>query len=282
MGKETSSTSVVPRRQVRLTENPPSTPRDRQRPAHLQETPRSGDEVFMDALTSPPPQTPRRTTRATKDNKAKRSDEPPADASFEASEIDESGMLKLVVELDSTNVNPTEYRVPVASPWRKFMMPSLSAALPRKVDEAARGRSSLVRSDLRFLPARLRSPKPRPLSKRFAGPRRSEREELRIRRGLAVARGTSRKSRASRQMRRPRSRMPSSKRRPSALLPESRSIQHGKSRRISRLVLSAQGRWGMLWMLRSLLTLHPTTVSTVQRETGPRHLCPLEPGTLSC
>ncbi|KAI0126923.1 Rap1-interacting factor 1 N terminal-domain-containing protein [Xylariales sp. AK1849] len=87
----------------------PTTP-SRMRMLKVQETPRSDNEIFVDALTSPAPHTPRalrsmaktaqRVTEAT--TEASR----PNDQSFEASDVDERSLLRLVVELDSRKCEP--------------------------------------------------------------------------------------------------------------------------------------------------------------------------------
>ncbi|ETS82144.1 hypothetical protein PFICI_07146 [Pestalotiopsis fici W106-1] len=76
----------------------------------VQETPKSDHEVFVDALTSPEPQTPRAQralaraaqAAAVQTEKAVSYQNP----SFDASDVDERSLLRLVVELDSRKCSP--------------------------------------------------------------------------------------------------------------------------------------------------------------------------------
>ncbi|KAI1876152.1 uncharacterized protein JN550_001648 [Neoarthrinium moseri] len=76
----------------------------------VQDTPKSDTEVFVDALTSPAPRTPRaqralaRASQAASITTTKASQ--PKDRSFDASDVDERSLLRLVVELDSRKCEP--------------------------------------------------------------------------------------------------------------------------------------------------------------------------------
>ena len=162
--------SPVPRKS-RSTARVPSTPRHEHQAVEIQETPKSADEVFVDALSSPQPRTPRRSARTARD-KAKQPAEPKpapaADASFEVSEIDESSLLKLVVELDSRSVNPTEYRVAMSSPGEEIRDAIVVGGTPHKSRRAGsrKVKSSPLRPSTSFsqpeeLPAAKTQPKGR-------------------------------------------------------------------------------------------------------------------------
>ena len=162
--------SPVPRKS-RSAARVPSTPRHEHGAAEIQETPKSADEVFVDALSSPQPRTPRRSARTTRD-KAKQPAEPKpapaADTSFEASEIDESSLLKLVVELDSRTANPTEYRVAMSSPAEEIRDAIVVGGTPQKSRRAGsrKVKSSPLRPSTSFsqpeeLPAAKTQPKGR-------------------------------------------------------------------------------------------------------------------------
>lgn len=149
----------------------PSTPRHEHEAVEIQETPKSADEVFVDALSSPQLRTPRRSARTARD-KAKQPAEPKpapaADASFEASEIDESSLLKLVVELDSRSVNPTDYRVAMSSPGEEIRDAIVVGGTPQKSRRAGsrKVKSSPLRPSTSFsqaeeLPAAKTQPKGR-------------------------------------------------------------------------------------------------------------------------
>ncbi|KAF3008142.1 hypothetical protein E8E14_001479 [Neopestalotiopsis sp. 37M] len=75
-----------------------------------QETPKSEHEVFVDALTSPEPQTPRaqRALARAAQAAAVQPDKavPFHNPSFDASDVDERSLLRLVVELDSRKCSP--------------------------------------------------------------------------------------------------------------------------------------------------------------------------------
>ncbi|KAK9425792.1 putative Rap1-interacting factor 1 N terminal-domain-containing protein [Seiridium unicorne] len=94
----------------------PSTPPNA-RGIKAQETPKSDTEVFVDALTSPAPHTPRARralARAAQSAPVHIGEAPePKDRSFDASDVDERSLLRLVVELDSRKcdrlaTNPSE------------------------------------------------------------------------------------------------------------------------------------------------------------------------------
>lgn len=73
-----------------------------------QETPRSDNEVYVDALSSPnhSPRNQRSQGRTKQQTvKPKAASQPAADCSFDASDVDERSMLRLVVELDSRKCN---------------------------------------------------------------------------------------------------------------------------------------------------------------------------------
>ena len=92
---------------------------------------KSDNEIYEDAQSSPLSSLPRTSQTANKKNYGKNSlssarkapqvpPEPSKDLSFEASEVDEGSMLRLVVELDSGRLDGSVYRQLVESPeWRK-------------------------------------------------------------------------------------------------------------------------------------------------------------------
>ncbi|KAK4220169.1 telomere length regulator protein rif1 [Rhypophila decipiens] len=96
----------------------PQTPSKNTRSAHRQETPKSDTEVFVDAPTSPLTPSPRRTERMTRSvarSTSALANEVPAapvinNTSFNSiSDLDETSLLRLVVELDAGKLDPTEY-----------------------------------------------------------------------------------------------------------------------------------------------------------------------------
>jgi len=103
----------------------PSTPPQFLRALRHRETPRSDNDVFVDAPASPLPGTPRRSQRAVRSSLPARSSqrlsEHPQDASLEFSELDESGLLRLVVELDSGRLDSSHYRQLTDSPDHKLI-----------------------------------------------------------------------------------------------------------------------------------------------------------------
>ncbi|KAH8682331.1 Rap1-interacting factor 1 N terminal-domain-containing protein [Xylariales sp. PMI_506] len=88
----------------------------------IQETPRSDNEVFVDALTSPAPQTPRTLRSRSKAIQASADDNAKAsqikENSFEASEVDEQSLLRLVVEMGSRKCESTS-RLSTESPEKQ-------------------------------------------------------------------------------------------------------------------------------------------------------------------
>ncbi|KAI5458083.1 Rap1-interacting factor 1 N terminal-domain-containing protein [Mariannaea sp. PMI_226] len=80
---------------------PPSTPpREAPPDDNAQDTPKSADDEYVDARSSP--EEPTQESRV-EESRSEVSDCEMRDSSFELSEIDESGMMKLVVELESKN-----------------------------------------------------------------------------------------------------------------------------------------------------------------------------------
>jgi hypothetical protein len=104
-------------------EEGPSTPRRSSRlsQARAQETPtpKSEGDEFVDAPTSPVPPTPKRSERAAKASEVSDGKQPhaiPADnTSFDISDVDETSLLRLVVELDSGKADRSEYHRPSPS-----------------------------------------------------------------------------------------------------------------------------------------------------------------------
>ncbi|KAK3329361.1 Rap1-interacting factor 1 N terminal-domain-containing protein [Apodospora peruviana] len=104
-------------------ETPVSTPSKNTRSAARQETPKSDSDVFVDAPTSPLPPTPRRVTRSTRASSAAITEAPPMPAlapanslSFDINDVDETSLLRVVVELESGKFDRSEYVRPSASP----------------------------------------------------------------------------------------------------------------------------------------------------------------------
>jgi hypothetical protein len=105
---ERSATAVeeaprTPRRSVRLSQTRPQ-----------ETTPSKSDgEEFVDAPTSPLPPTPKQAEKATKAIEMSDARQPSAilaeNSSFDMSELDESSLLRLVVELDAGKANRSEY-----------------------------------------------------------------------------------------------------------------------------------------------------------------------------
>jgi hypothetical protein len=98
----------------------PSTPSHRLRVTRHQETPKSENDVFIDAPTSPLPPTPKRLRSAFNSSNQQipsgNMAEEPKDRSFEASDVDERSMLRLVVEVDARSLKRSDYRATTASP----------------------------------------------------------------------------------------------------------------------------------------------------------------------
>lgn len=101
----------------------PSTPPQFFQALPQRETPKSENEVFVDARASPLPATPRRSQRTTRSSQPIRSSQRLAevrhDQSLELSELDESSILRLVVELDSGRLDKSGYRQLTNSPDKK-------------------------------------------------------------------------------------------------------------------------------------------------------------------
>jgi len=101
----------------------PSTPRRTTRFGHVQETPKSDNDVFVDAPSSPLPPTPKRSERIAKSTRASRLREaesvPSQTFSVAGSDGDDRSAVRLVVELDSGVVNSSDYRRPTESPDKK-------------------------------------------------------------------------------------------------------------------------------------------------------------------
>ncbi|KAK8136851.1 Telomere length regulator protein [Apiospora sp. TS-2023a] len=118
-----------------------------------QETPRSDNEVYVDALSSPK-NSPRnqRSQGRTKQQavKAKAASQPAADYSFDASDVDERSMLRLVVELDSRKCNSLpkdgaellkKAGEPQSSPPRECITVNTVAGQTRRRSARNKGRS---------------------------------------------------------------------------------------------------------------------------------------------
>ncbi|KAL2261441.1 hypothetical protein VTK26DRAFT_4158 [Humicola hyalothermophila] len=149
----------------------PTTPRRSARLSRLEAretTPKSDGEVFVDAPTSPLPPSPKQASKFAK--AAQPPDTMPAAAvdagnpSFDFSDLDEGSLLRLVVELDSAKVDPSEYQRPSVSPLGKVQgsPPSLDCIVVGEgpeMDEEHDGRvrSSQVRNR-RGRPKRKRAP----------------------------------------------------------------------------------------------------------------------------
>jgi hypothetical protein len=104
----------------------PSTPRRSTRLSQVQAretpTPKSEGEEFVDAPTSPLPPTPRQLEKAARDMQLPEVIQhviPSNNTSFDGGEIDESGLLRLVVELDSGKADRSEYQQSSVSPGGK-------------------------------------------------------------------------------------------------------------------------------------------------------------------
>ncbi|KAK1767120.1 telomere length regulator protein rif1 [Phialemonium atrogriseum] len=98
-----------------ITEQLPSTPPQYPRPPQYQETPKSDNEVFIDARASPLPSTPRRSQRAVRSSMSVQSNprrlgEHSQNSSLNISNVDEMSVPKLVVELDSGRFDSSDYR----------------------------------------------------------------------------------------------------------------------------------------------------------------------------
>ncbi|KAK4153273.1 Rap1-interacting factor 1 N terminal-domain-containing protein [Chaetomidium leptoderma] len=105
-------------------EEGPSTPRRSSRLSQSRvgetSTPKSDGEEFVDAPTSPLPATPKRAAEAIEVSEAKQMHVIPADSnSFDMSDVDESSLLRLVVELDSSKADRTDYHRSSVSPGGK-------------------------------------------------------------------------------------------------------------------------------------------------------------------
>ena len=115
VGKPAEKAPCTPRRSVRLSQ------------PQAQETPpsKSDGEEFVDAATSPQPSSPRQaesTARAIEVPDAGQTHTAPAEStSFDMNDVDETSLLRLVVELDSGKANRSEYHrsSPPMSPYGK-------------------------------------------------------------------------------------------------------------------------------------------------------------------
>ncbi|KAK0657232.1 Rap1-interacting factor 1 N terminal-domain-containing protein [Cercophora newfieldiana] len=106
-----------------LTVPVPSTPRRTTRSMNLQETPKSDNDVFVDAPTSPLPPTPKRSERIAKSTRASRlreaenvSSQTP---SIAGSDVSDRSSVQLVIELDAGKIKSSDYRRPTESPDKK-------------------------------------------------------------------------------------------------------------------------------------------------------------------
>ncbi|KAK3934939.1 telomere length regulator protein rif1 [Diplogelasinospora grovesii] len=97
----------------------PSTPPDRHIDASRpKETPKSDNDEFVDAPSSPLPPSPKRSKRIAEASKTSSNN-----LSFDMNEADERSLLRLVVELDAGKVDPTEYQRTSESPKKKKTPP---------------------------------------------------------------------------------------------------------------------------------------------------------------
>ncbi|KAL2147197.1 hypothetical protein VTI28DRAFT_152 [Corynascus sepedonium] len=147
---EPAKAGPVPKTLRTYAETNPSTPRRSSRlsQAQAQETPtpRSDGEEFVDAPTSPQPPTPRPLERAGKVHQGSNGKQPPPvvsadNASFDISDVDESSLFRLVVELDSGKADSSEYcrPSPSVSPVGKAQSPPVVDCIvvgesPQKVE----------------------------------------------------------------------------------------------------------------------------------------------------
>ncbi|KAK1755224.1 telomere length regulator protein rif1 [Echria macrotheca] len=101
----------------------PATPQKPSRPTKVQETPKSDNDVFVDAPTSPLPPTPKRSERIAKTSRASRlriaESVPSRSPSLGISDPEEISSVKLVIELDAGKVNSSDYMRPSISPDKK-------------------------------------------------------------------------------------------------------------------------------------------------------------------
>lgn len=104
----------APNSQDILTAGTPTTPRKYYRLLQPQITPRSDDEVFMDAPSSPLPPTPKRSERLRVAATGESKTATPRQSS-QVSDVDEKSFLRLVVELDARRPDRSGYRRPSVS-----------------------------------------------------------------------------------------------------------------------------------------------------------------------
>ncbi|KAK0632097.1 Rap1-interacting factor 1 N terminal-domain-containing protein [Immersiella caudata] len=97
----------------------PSTPRRTTRSMHVQETPKSDNDVFVDAPTSPLPPTPKRSERIAKSTRSSRLREAENASSQTQSVAESEASVQLVIELDSGKIDSSDYRRPTESPDKK-------------------------------------------------------------------------------------------------------------------------------------------------------------------
>ena len=134
----------------------PATPKRRLRSTASQETHKSENDTFTDALASPAPRTPKPPASKTRSARVLRSQGPagrPNEESFLMSEIDEQSMLRLVVELDGGKAPPSSmYQVvdetppstppgaPIEEHSQSPAVEPASATVPKRVRTSVSGR----------------------------------------------------------------------------------------------------------------------------------------------
>ncbi|KAK8034944.1 hypothetical protein PG993_009939 [Apiospora rasikravindrae] len=122
----------------------PATP-THPKPQKDQGTPRSDNEVYVDALSSPN-HSPRnlRSQTGTKQQPLKAASQPTADCSFEASDVDERSMLRLVVELDSRKCDapPKDSTEPAGKTGQKKRSPVKDCITVNTISGQTRRRST--------------------------------------------------------------------------------------------------------------------------------------------
>ncbi|KAJ4296963.1 hypothetical protein N0V88_003879 [Collariella sp. IMI 366227] len=130
-----------------LVQDAPSTPRRSPRfsqpQAERTPSPKSDREVFVDAPTSPLPPSPKQSDKAVTAEEVAPKQEPIIlvdNGSFAISEVDETGLLRLVVELDSGKPNRSEYQRPslsVSSDGKAQKSPSIDCIVVTDSPEEA-------------------------------------------------------------------------------------------------------------------------------------------------
>lgn len=138
---ESSELSAIP-------SDPPATPppRDTSAILELQETPKSGEDEFVDARSSPERPSPDRVLVV-----AQEAPSPTKDTSFYLSEGDESSMMRFVVELESRRCNLPFDKIGSASPDKKDRGPTqecieVSSPSEKKKRDAKRSASPIIPS----------------------------------------------------------------------------------------------------------------------------------------